>query len=371
MTKTIIQAKAMFRKLRKNAKAISPVLSVLMMITIAVAASLVTYAWVMGYLGFTTSKAGKAIMVQSVAYDDPTLWVYVQNVGEGAVEFDEAGFVYIDDVLQPTANVTLVGNNPLFEGETITIIVDPAGHNRSEVKVKVVTTQGTFTEASNLALGEGGGGGGVVTPPPTVTRVLATEAGFSGVLEGDLLVVIANTRTGTGYTTGALTASVADFDTLQVASFFQTTSDRRAVAIFAKTAVGGESGTVTVTWGGSDVSTYEILYQVFRMVDGTDTWTLIANGANHGTEPEVSILTVPSAALPGGSTANVLTIGAMVWRDDPGTPSFTDLDGLVEFDFNGAFSATEYNYGLPVTSTIVTWPTIQRASGLLVQISCS
>ena len=55
-----------FRKFRKNVKAISPVLSVLMMIAVAVAASLVTYAWVMGYLGFTTAKVGKAIQIQSI-----------------------------------------------------------------------------------------------------------------------------------------------------------------------------------------------------------------------------------------------------------------------------------------------------------------
>jgi flagellin-like protein len=56
-----------YRKIRKNVKAVSPVISVLLMIVVAVAASLVTYAWVMGYLGFTTNKVGKAIMIQSVA----------------------------------------------------------------------------------------------------------------------------------------------------------------------------------------------------------------------------------------------------------------------------------------------------------------
>jgi len=236
-----------------------------------------------------------------------------------------------------------------------------------DVLVRVTTVDGTFNEAGFTYEGEGNGG--VVTPPPTVTRELATEAGFSGVTAGDLLVVIANTRTGS-YTTGALTASATGYTTIQVASFYTSTGDRRAVAILTKTAVGTESGAVTVTWGGSGVSTYEILYQVFSG-DGTDTWTLIANGANHGTAPEVNTLTVPSAALPDGSTANVLSIGAMVMRDNPGTPSFTGLAGLVLFDYNGAYSSTAYNYGLPVTQTIVTWPTIQRASGLLVQIACS
>lgn len=71
-----------FRKFRRNVKAISPVISVLLMIAVAVAASLVTYAWVMGYLSFTTTKVGKAIQIQSVA---KTGEVYVQNVGDSVV----------------------------------------------------------------------------------------------------------------------------------------------------------------------------------------------------------------------------------------------------------------------------------------------
>ena len=74
------------RKLRKNIKAISPVLSTLLMIAVAVAASLVTYAWVMGYLNFTTSKVGKSILIQSIASVNVTntpgqidLVVYVQD----------------------------------------------------------------------------------------------------------------------------------------------------------------------------------------------------------------------------------------------------------------------------------------------------
>ena len=65
-----------FRKFRKNVKAISPVLSVLMMIAVAVAASLVTYAWVMGYLSFTTDKVGKAIQIQSIGGDGGLITVY-------------------------------------------------------------------------------------------------------------------------------------------------------------------------------------------------------------------------------------------------------------------------------------------------------
>ncbi len=59
-----------FRKIKKNfrrnTKAISPVIATLLMIAIAVVASLVTYAWVMGYMNFTTTKSSAEIRVQSV-----------------------------------------------------------------------------------------------------------------------------------------------------------------------------------------------------------------------------------------------------------------------------------------------------------------
>ena len=55
------------RNFRRNTKAISPVIATLLMIAIAVVASLVTYAWVMGYMNFTTEKTGKAIQIQSVS----------------------------------------------------------------------------------------------------------------------------------------------------------------------------------------------------------------------------------------------------------------------------------------------------------------
>ena len=46
-------------KIRRNIKAISPVISVLLMIAVAVVASLVVYAWVMGFVGTKPTKLVK------------------------------------------------------------------------------------------------------------------------------------------------------------------------------------------------------------------------------------------------------------------------------------------------------------------------
>ena len=42
-------------------KAISPIIATLLLIAIAVVASLVVYAWVMGYVGFQTNNAGNSV----------------------------------------------------------------------------------------------------------------------------------------------------------------------------------------------------------------------------------------------------------------------------------------------------------------------
>ena len=127
-------------------RAISPVLSVLMMIAIAVAASLVAYAWIMGYIGGTTQKVGKAVQVQGLATDNGNLVVYVQNVGQGTVEFKPEGSIYVNDALK---NILSIDNNPLEQGKTATIMADYPVTAGEPLKVKVVTADGTFMETTN------------------------------------------------------------------------------------------------------------------------------------------------------------------------------------------------------------------------------
>jgi flagellin-like protein len=133
------------KNFKKHKKAVSPVLSVLLMIAVAVAASLVTYAWVMGYLGNTTGKVGRAIQIQSMAKtgSDPYyLSVWVQNVGDGAVKVDS---LYVNGILE------LAGQNiDLAKGNTTELTTgwDSAYNPPSTVKVKVVCLDGTFIEAS-------------------------------------------------------------------------------------------------------------------------------------------------------------------------------------------------------------------------------
>jgi flagellin-like protein len=146
------------KSFRRNKKGVSDVIAVLLMIAIAVAASLIAYAWVMGYLGGTTNKVGKAIQIQSMYYDSTptgsfphgTLTVYVQNVGSGPVTISS---VYVNGIINGTT--TTFDPALLLINQTSTISTDlPSSFNPTNaVDVKVVCSDGTFMEATQTIPG--------------------------------------------------------------------------------------------------------------------------------------------------------------------------------------------------------------------------
>lgn len=120
------------------------------------AASLVAYAWVMGYLGFTTAKVGNAIQIQSIARaEDNTLTVYVQNVGDSDVVLSD---VYADAVLNDPAveidgTPATLGVTVLPQAETAEIVLSGDYSGAAQVTVKVVAADGTFTELTKTFTG--------------------------------------------------------------------------------------------------------------------------------------------------------------------------------------------------------------------------
>jgi FlaG/FlaF family flagellin (archaellin) len=145
-------------RIRRSIRAISPVISVLLMIAIAVVASLVVYAWVMGYIGFQTGHVGKAVQIQSVARDGTAgnLVVYVQNVGQGTVKLDPASSLYAND----TNQASTIDNPTLAPGQTATITALNYPVALTDlVKVKVVTGDGTYSQVTQAPQGNGGSSG--------------------------------------------------------------------------------------------------------------------------------------------------------------------------------------------------------------------
>ena len=135
------------RKFRRNTRAISPVIATLLMIAIAVVASLVTYAWVMGYMNFTTEKTGKAIQIQSVSYAGgatDTFTVYVQNVGDSDVLLSNANSVFINGA----SAAGTWSSTTLAKGSTVSIpaTIDGLTNGVQSITIKVTTSDGTFSQ---------------------------------------------------------------------------------------------------------------------------------------------------------------------------------------------------------------------------------
>ena len=158
MMHSIKKPKAFKTKIERSIKAISPVIATLLMIAIAVVASLVAYAWVMGYMSFTTNNTGKAIALPSFSIDSSEdLNVYVQNVGQGAVTISA---VYVDDTVQTFTPDPNFPTNELAYGETAHLVVPGTFDDNAKLNIKVTTTDGTFMQITGKATS----GSGLVGP---------------------------------------------------------------------------------------------------------------------------------------------------------------------------------------------------------------
>ena len=129
-------------------KAISPIIATLLLIAIAVVAALVTYAWVMGYIGFQTSNAGNSVLIQNVNMNTDSLTVInLQNTGTATVTLNP--FVFVNGVQD---NATL-STPTLPGGSTATITLSPVVPvtSGSMVTIKVTTQGGTYSQITQQA----------------------------------------------------------------------------------------------------------------------------------------------------------------------------------------------------------------------------
>lgn len=171
-------------KLKRSVRAVSPVISVLLMIAIAVIASLVAYAWVVGYIGDRTDQTGKQIELQS--YKTGTKIIYVQNTGQGTVHLSPTSSVYVNDVLRQIQlvdgkDVSQVQNSrgyiPINPGQTRTLEIDyiiQAGD-----KIKIVTVEGAVIEVNNPGTTGGSSSTGGTSGGGTTPTITSPTANFS------------------------------------------------------------------------------------------------------------------------------------------------------------------------------------------------
>ena len=132
----------------QSRKAISPILATLLLIVIAVAAIVVTYAWVMTYISSTTSQAG--IMLS----EDNTSWpsagkivITVRNTGTSDATLDKIYIGANENNLTPI-NSTDVTYDPTSQivsknGGTITITVTYSWNSTTTYYFKIAPLTGS------------------------------------------------------------------------------------------------------------------------------------------------------------------------------------------------------------------------------------
>jgi flagellin-like protein len=142
---------SLYRKIRKNSKALSPVVASIILIAVTVAVSVVVAAW-MG--GMTIGLMGNAeqVSITNIAFDstDHTLDVMVTNSGSSTVAISSAFIngqpITLGAVTYPAPTPSPLPSAPtLTKTTTITITLDngvalsPGG----SYQVKLITDKGT------------------------------------------------------------------------------------------------------------------------------------------------------------------------------------------------------------------------------------
>ncbi len=70
----------MLKRILKSKRGISPILATLLLIVIAVAAVIVTYAWVLTFTSSTTSQAGAVLSVENIRFHTVSSTDYVEVI---------------------------------------------------------------------------------------------------------------------------------------------------------------------------------------------------------------------------------------------------------------------------------------------------
>ena len=143
-------------KYKLSRKAVSPVIATLLMIAIAVAASIIVYVWSMGLLGGLMGGGGSQVKEQLIleAYNWSslgTLSMTIRNVGSSSVDIANT---YLAGELQTAT----WNNDPLSVGQTASADVSPAGFTASAgvaYTLKIASATGGVFTFSVIAGGVG------------------------------------------------------------------------------------------------------------------------------------------------------------------------------------------------------------------------
>jgi len=140
-------------KLPKCKKGVSPIIATLLLIVIAVAAAVVTYSFVMGFIGTSTNPSGQqgqlsydSYSLKSIDDENGNLTVFIRNIGSKSVTVQ---YCYFNNERYTPSDTTTTTIQP---GKAVPIIVTVGpvtagtGYN-----VRFVCTDGTILEFTAVA----------------------------------------------------------------------------------------------------------------------------------------------------------------------------------------------------------------------------
>jgi len=134
------------RTMLKSKKGISPILATLLLIVIAVAAVIVTYAWVMTFTASTTSQAGAMLTVENVRFYNSggkKVEIIVRNSGTNDAKAAEVYQGTSSSDLQQVSSETYNPTSKLIsEGSSIKITFSLSWTSGTRYYFKVVTEEG-------------------------------------------------------------------------------------------------------------------------------------------------------------------------------------------------------------------------------------
>jgi flagellin-like protein len=135
------------KNMLKSKKAISPILATLLLIVIAVAAIVVTYAWVMTYMGSTTQQAGFIPYKANVAFtaaDTITI-----DMGNSGVSSGQIVAIYIGTSASTLQNQTTISHTlpePIDAGAIVSFAVTKTWTADTTYYFRVVPNSGAALE---------------------------------------------------------------------------------------------------------------------------------------------------------------------------------------------------------------------------------
>ena len=136
------------RSMLKSKKGISPILATLLLIVIAVAAVIVTYAWVMTFTASTTSQAGAVLTVENVRFygSGNDIEIVIRNSGTADAEVVEVYLGEASSDLQKVSSGDIVyvpSSQIISAGSSLEIDIENAGWvSGTRYYFKVVTEEG-------------------------------------------------------------------------------------------------------------------------------------------------------------------------------------------------------------------------------------